>query len=374
MPKPSSTHIVDRFIEQKLRLVSPGGALPSVRRVMDACRVGPQTVTEAVRVFEKRRLIDVRPQRGLFRSVEAHRVPGIETIDVLYLNAEPHIRAMVRGDARVDGSFHGQFIASLLSVAEGRGLTLRMHVCPEGGSDADLIDQVAADASSRACITVGLTENSLLRSLAATHLSVVNVFPASFQLPSNSITTDADEVIGKQFDTLYRRGHRRIGYLHNVEDHHPHREILLRREAFYRKAVASGVTLKPVYVGFAGFARDGQVRAADAMLSLPEPPTGLICADPHLPAVYEVASSRGLVVGRGLSVVGTDDKPIAREVDPPATSLRVPREAVVQEAFDLLNDISHGKKLSPAECIRARVKIIRRQSVGPAPKAQSSYR
>ncbi|MEO0515600.1 MAG: substrate-binding domain-containing protein [Planctomycetota bacterium] len=369
MPKPSSTHIVDRFIEQKLRLVSPGGALPSVRRVMDACRVGPQTVTEAVRLFEKRRLIDVRPQRGLFRSAEAHQVPGIETVDILYLNAEPHIRAMVQGVAEVDGSFHGQLIASLLDVAEHRGLTLRMHAYPEGGSDADLIDRVAADASSRACMTVGLTENSLLRSLNAAHLSVVNVFPASFQLPANSITTDADEVIGKQFDALYRRGHRRIGYLHNVEDHHPHREILLRREAFYRKAVAAGVTLLPGYVAFAGFAADSQRRAADAVLSLPQPPTGLICADQHLPAVYEVTSNKGLMVGRTLSVVGTDDKPVAREVDPPATSLQVPREAVVQEAFDLLNEISHGKKLPPADCIRASVKIIRRQSVGSAPKA-----
>ena len=366
MPKRSSVHIVDRFIEQRLRTAVPGGALPSVRRVMDACRVGPQTVTEAVRSFEQRRLIEVRPQHGLFRAVEAYDVPEVQRIDVLYLNASADVREMVGGKRETDGSFHGELIEALRSVADHRGRSLQLHVPAEDEDDAALIERISADVHSRACITVGLTEISLVRSFAAAQLSVVHLFPASFQLPPNSITTDADGVVSKQMDHLYALGHRRIAYLHNVEDHHPHREILLRREAFYRQAVARGVSLRPGYVAFAGFTAAQQKEAMQAVLAGDEPPTAVICADQHLPVVYACAAARGLTIGHDLSVVGTDDKPIAREVDPPATTLQIRRRAAAEAAFDLLEQVTHGRNVPAADAIYAELKMICRNSTGPA--------
>lgn len=369
MPKVSSSHIVNRFLEQRLRVVAPGEALPSVRSVMDACRVGPQTVTQAVRAFENRNLIDVLPKQGLFRAAAAHQVPGIDRVDVLYLSAGPQLRAMVQRKSATDGSFHGELIDKITQVAGENRQSLRMHLPAENENDADLIDQVAAEVDVRACITVGLTENTLLRSLTDAQIAVVNLFPASFQLPFNAITTDADEVVGAQFATLFDHGHRRIGYLNNVEVHHPHREILLRREAFYRVAVERGICLSPGHVATAGFAADQQKRVITAMLSMKDRPTGIICADQHLPVLYEVAATMGLQIGRDLSVVGTDDKPVARQVDPPASSLQVPREAAVKKAFQLLHEVSHGRRLSASDCVRAKVKMIHRRSIGPAPKA-----
>ncbi len=367
MAKPSSTHIVDRFIEQRLRITEPGHALPSVRRVMDECRVGAATVSEALRSFERRNLIEVRPQRGLFRARTARRVPDIDRIDILYLNAQPDIRRMASGLEPTDGSFHGELIASLTREAQSRGLQIRFHVPAEDESDTDPAERIAADVDSRACITVGLAEVSLIRSLTAAQLSVVNLFPSSFQMPPNAITTDADEVVGQQFDHLYELGHRRIAYLHNSEAHHPHRELLLRREAFYRQAVTRGVSLLPAYVVFGGFSEGVQQQAARDVLSIPDRPTGLICADQHLPAVYAVAASFGLTIGRDLSVVGTDDKPVARAVDPPATTLQIRRTAVAQAAFDLLEKVSRGQPRPASDMMYAELKMVVRQSTGPVP-------
>ena len=107
----------------------------------------------------------------------------------------------------------------------------------------------------------------MLRDLTHAYLSVINLYPMGFHIPTNAICTNADQVIDEQLSFLIELGHRRIAYLHNVEDHRPHRDLLLRREAFYRQAMESGVELHRGYVRFAGFFEASQIQAARALLA-----------------------------------------------------------------------------------------------------------
>ena len=369
MAKPSSTHRVVRYLEREIRGKRSGDSLPTVREIMRACRVSPQTVSEAVCSLERREWLEVRPKSGLYRTGKDTAGPAIDRVDVLYYNASERQRRMVVGLDEPDDTFHGEVLAALARCGERRELKVRCHAPEPDESDGDLAHRVADDPDVQACLVVSLVDASLVRTFEATQVPYVNLFPAGFVLPPNAISITADDVVGRQIEALTERGHRRIAYLHAVEDDHYHRDSLLRREGFYRLAVERGLEVHPGYVAHAGFEVEGVRRTLEGLLTLTPRPTGLICADRELPRVYEVAAGLGLRIGRDLSVVGTDDTPESSRVEPPATTLRVPREASVEKALDLLGEVARGFTRPATRPLPIEVRLVERGSVGPAPTA-----
>lgn len=365
MAKPSTTHRVARYLERQIRTSRLGDPLPSVRQVMKTCRVSPQTVATAVNELERQNWLEIRPKSGLYRSGPSDAGPAIDSVDVLYFNADEHLRAMIRGSEPIDTSFHGDLVTALKQVTTERKMELRVHITKPGESDADMTHRIADDPGVRACMIVSLIDPSLVEVLNTAQIDYVNLFPAGFILPPNAITSVSDDVVGQQIEALVNQGHQRIAYLHTVEEGHYHRDSLLRREGFYRLAIDYDITIRPGYVAFGGYHKDEVQQAAEEILRVHPRPTGLICSDGHLPYVYEVAKRMGLEIGRDLSVVGTDDREEATEVDPPASTVRVPRRATVEQAFDLLDEVSHGRTLAPNRFLRVNARLIARQSIGP---------
>ncbi|MAX27407.1 MAG: hypothetical protein CMJ19_23160 [Phycisphaeraceae bacterium] len=365
MAKPSTDHLVARYLERCLRRLPAGGALPSVRQLMEQCKVGPQTVTRVIRQYEKLKLVDARPKSGLFRPTSEKAVPKVKRLDVIYFNVSHELYEMLIDQTPLDNSFHGELITAIKQVALERGYELHFHAQLDADHEVQMVEDLCNDPDSRACLTVGLSDMSMLRDLTHAYLSVINLYPMGFHIPTNAICTNADQVIDEQLSFLIELGHRRIAYLHNVEDHRPHRDLLLRREAFYRQAMESGVELHRGYVRFAGFFEASQIQAARALLAINPRPTAVICADQHLPALYQAACESQLVVGKDISVLGTDNKRIAQTIDPPATSLQVPRVQAVHQALDMLDEVLVGRERSAEEHLQATCHIICRQSTGP---------
>jgi DNA-binding LacI/PurR family transcriptional regulator len=365
MAKPSTDHLIARYLEHCLRCTPPGGALPSVRQLMEQCKVGPQTVTRVVRHYEKLKLVDARPKSGLFRPTSEKAVPKVKRLDVIYLNVSHELHEMLIGNELLDNSFHGELIAAIKQVATQRGYELFFHAQLDADHEEQMIEALCDEPDCRACLTVGLSDMSMLRDLTHAYLSVINLYPMGFHIPTNAICTHADQVIDEQLSFLIELGHRRIAYLHNVEDHRPHRDLLLRREAFYRQAMESGVELHRGYVRFAGFYEASQIDAARQLLAINPRPTAVICADQHLPALYQAASELQLQIGKDLSVLGTDNKLIAQTISPPATSLQVPRVQAVHLALDMLDEVLVGHERSAEEHLQATCRVICRQSTGP---------
>lgn len=365
MAKPSSTHRVARYLERQIRTRHLGDPLPSVRQVMRTCRVSPQTVAAAVSELEGKNWLEVRPKSGLYKSGPAGEGPAIDAIDVLYFNADDDLREIIGGHKPVDASFHGDLLVALKEVTTERKMALRVHVTEPGESDADMTHRVADDPEVRACMIVSLVDPSLVEILNTAQIDYVNLFPAGFILPPNAITSVPDDVVGQQIEALVNQGHQKIAYLHNVQESHYHRDSLLRREGFYRLAIDYDISIRPGYVAYGGYHEDEVRMAIEGVLRIHPRPTGLICSDGHLPYVYEAAKALGLEIGRDLSVVGTDDREEASSVDPPASTVRVPRRTSVEQAFDLLDEVSHGRDLPPSRFQRVNVRFVARQSVGP---------
>lgn len=367
MPKPSSTHCVIRYLEHQLRLVEPGASLPTTRQIMLACRVGPHSVAKGVEELKRADQLEVRPQSGLFSPKTLPKQKHL-SLDIIYFVNDSSLARIIRKDEYVQDSFHGELAQQLRMIASERKINLRIHVADGKESSYALCTRLAGDDKVKSCITVSLPDLSLLRVLTDAQLPVVNLFPSSFALPANSVTNDPDVVTACQLQLLLDGGHRTIAYLHNVNKAFPHRDMQLRREAFYRMCLEEGLKLSADYVCRAGHVPDEIRQAVQQVLSLDPCPTAVICADQHLPFVYEVASKMGLSIPMDMSVVGTDDKRIAQQVNPAATTVRIPRRESALVAFDLLDKVLHGHTVPAGDFANAPVTSVIRGSTSPVRK------
>ena len=66
---------------------------------------------------------------------------------------------------------------------------------------------------------------------------------------------------------------------------------------------------------------------------LPNPPTAIFCASDRMAlGVYEALKETGLRIPDDVSVVGFDDDPLARYLEPPLTTIRVPHDEMGRRA------------------------------------------
>jgi DNA-binding LacI/PurR family transcriptional regulator len=133
---------------------------------------------------------------------------------------------------------------------------------------------------------------------------------------------------------LLRLGHRRIAALTGPPALHSVRDRVSGVRAALAKA---GHPIDPDLVVAAAFTREDGQAAAARLLDRPEPPTAVVAGnDEQAIGTYQAAHQRGLRIPDDLSVVGFDDVPIARWLDPPLTTVRQPLAAMAATATSML--------------------------------------
>jgi DNA-binding LacI/PurR family transcriptional regulator len=134
---------------------------------------------------------------------------------------------------------------------------------------------------------------------------------------------------------LIRLGHSRIGFVAGPSDYLPTRDKETGRlEALRDAGLSDGL------VAHDDFTFEGGLRAARALLSADDRPTGVICSsDVHAIAVRQVARELGLRVPQDLSIVGFDGIEAASWVDPPLTTIEQPIDEIASTAVDLLRTV-----------------------------------
>jgi LacI family transcriptional regulator len=133
-----------------------------------------------------------------------------------------------------------------------------------------------------------------------------------------------------------------------------------RLDGLRRAARAFGRKLPRKRIVHADFTRDGGAEAAAALLAA-DPTLTAIAALNDSMAVGTLATLRSQ--GRQLSVIGFDDMPIARDVTPALTSVRLPLTELGERAMSLALGI-------PGESPRIQkipAELIRRESTWPPP-------
>ena len=141
---------------------------------------------------------------------------------------------------------------------------------------------------------------------------------------------------------LVERGYRRIAYIGAPAIF----TLQADRYAGYCSGLAAaGIAFDPSLVLEGDLSRNGGYQAAQNLLAMDNPPTGIICIN-DLTAVgaMRAARERGLQVGRDVAVTGYDGTDDSEHSQPPLTTLRQPVYETSRQLVALLIErISAGK-------------------------------
>lgn len=131
---------------------------------------------------------------------------------------------------------------------------------------------------------------------------------------------------------LVEAGHRRIGFIVGEP------WMLASRERFngYRAALRkAGLRHDPRLARRGDGLVSGAHDQAMALMQLPSPPTAIFCASDRMAlGAYEAIKELGLAIPGDVSIVGFDDDPIARFLEPALTTIRVPHEEMGRRAVE----------------------------------------
>jgi LacI family transcriptional regulator len=162
-------------------------------------------------------------------------------------------------------------------------------------------------------------------------------------------------------DELYRLGHARIGVIAGPK-------LLTtttdRLTGLRRAARQHGRKLPARRIAYAGFDRAGGAEAAAALLDA-EPDLTAIAALNDSMAIGALAllRSRGIAVPGRVSVVGFDDMPVAQDVTPALTTVRLPLSDMGARAMTLALEARDDAGQRRVEQVGA--ELVRRDSTAP---------
>ncbi|SBT39465.1 LacI family DNA-binding transcriptional regulator [Micromonospora auratinigra] len=168
---------------------------------------------------------------------------------------------------------------------------------------------------------------------------------------------------------LLDHGHRRVGFVTNVDDiPATHGRLSGYREALHEV----GVPYRPDLVRAEVSDSHGGHRAARALLDRPDRPTALFCFNDRMAmGAYRAAAELGLRIPDDLSVIGFDNQElIADGLYPGLSTVALPHYEMgvwaVQTMLGLLDDSEETRRSSPARVVMP-CPLVRRGSVGTAP-------
>lgn len=195
----------------------------------------------------------------------------------------------------------------------------------------------------------------------------------------NPLALDCDRVLFDHEGSLYvaarhllERGHRKIG-LHVLGMETPSEPHFVRaaRQGFERALAEFGVTPREAWY-FRGLSYDnheeGGTHTARRLLGTTERPTALCFVNDSAAAAFVIEMYRaGVKVPAEMSVVSTDDLPVARYSLVPLTTVAHPVEAVARHLVDLLVSRLEGGYEGPPRQVIVRGTLVPRESVQEPP-------
>jgi LacI family transcriptional regulator len=201
-----------------------------------------------------------------------------------------------------------------------------------------LIDQTHVDGI---ILSSPVTDSPVvLAELERRGIPFVRISPGTNHAITSSVFMDDAQAADDMTTHLINGGHRRIGFIIG----HPNHMASDQRHFGYRRALdRAGIAYEPGLVRPGEFDFASGAKAAEILLSMPQPPTAIFASNDDMAAgVLSVAHHRGIAVPDQLSVAGFDDTELASAVWPPLTTIRQPMRDLAYTAAGLLFDEGEG--------------------------------
>lgn len=350
-----------RLVEEELRVLAVGDRLPPVRQLRERCGVGLSQLQQVMAGLERDGLIERRPRSGLYKAGTpplADVPQAVVAIDLVACGRLSDIRQ------QHSGTFMGHLIEALAAEAGERGWAIRLRQVFAHESVARY-EAIAADPSIRGCLLLGPHLPELSALFERQGVRTIAMVPKQPQ-PEGVAILDSSAMVQLQFDHLWELGHRRIAYMDHVLPDLPDMVFLQRRETFYRLMAERGAPVDPRWVFHVPFEEvegPGGFEILEKVFGGRERPTAVIVGDLFAPTVYRFAQARGWRIGRELSVVGTDDMPVASVLEPRLTAVHNDRVEMARMAIATLEKRLRGEVVPAMQQLPLR--LVVRASTGP---------
>jgi LacI family transcriptional regulator len=319
----------------KLAGVSP----TTVSHVLSGKRIVGAATRDAVQ--DAIRTLGYRPNH-VARSLRTRRSQMVAVVVPDLTNTYYSVLTRGLADAIV-GAAYGTYVCNTDGIAER-----------EAGFLHDVVDR-GADG----IVLASVDDASVGARNAADFGTPVVCIGGSIDHPRVDVVT-TDDVAGSYAATLHLigRGSQRIGMIQG-----PPESGLLRVEGFLKAMAEAGRPVDDGMLARGDWTRQGGRDAMRALMSLPDPPDAVFCAN-DLTAIgaIDLARELGLSVPDDLAVVGYDDVDAATIVTPTLTTVRNPAYETGRKAGELLLSRLRGEYRDTGRTVVLECPLIPRES------------
>ncbi len=312
--------------------------------------VAPETAERVLRAIEE---LDYHPNafaRGL-RARRTHTVGYVvDDFNPLDVFISPYSAGILTG-LTAELKSRGYYLL-IYPIAIGEGLSRLEELLRSGRLDAVVVRLVQDPPET----------DPLLELIADTGVPCICIE----QAPSERFgfgSVGFDDESGARRATLYllQRGHRRVAHLAGDLKYATARA---RLEGYKRALAESGVPFDERLVeGGQDWDPSLAIAGTRRLLDLPEPPTAILAANDSLAvSAMGLLHREGYRVPEDVALIGFDDVPLAQEVDPPLTTVRIPLAEIGHRAAQLAVQGSEadGDRRQPREVLST--ELVRRGS------------
>ena len=333
----------------------PGAKLGSIKQIMDHYNVSQATVDKAVQSLKEEGFVESRIGMGLFvaeRSLE-QAPQDLSRVDLLFFGTD----VMFRNEG-----FHKDLITELGRFLGDDGGWLRLSTISRTASRKEMVDKID-ELSPKAVLTMYVTDREIPEILSRRQIPCLHLMPYWPSDCPNSFYVDNRQSIRMSLDCLINAGHKDIAFFHGKEGDLYNRDMAERLQFFYEEMARSRIIADPDLVVESGFEKQHAYEATNRLLSRNKKFTAVIINDHQAGGVYQALLDHGLVIGKDVSVVGTDDLSWAAQMHPALTTIRISRMQLARLAVTELEKMIEGKSEGFSR-IDIPSKLIERESVG----------
>ena len=322
MDKKELRHIyAEKKIRESIRHLDINDKLPGERTFSSELGISYMTTRRAIDSLVAKGLLYKIPKKGTFVADPKQAATKSKTKNLGYF-----LDSSIKDG--LSSPYYSMIFDALEKEAAKNGYSM-MYFSNTGGSDfleiAKKIDGVVVSCFPRI--------EPMLQEIKQ-RVAVVCIDNTSMDKSIPSVTLDNFNSVADSITYLCTLGHKRIGFITGLDDS----DIGRGRLAGYLSALKSQHIAEDrdlIYKGDYSF-ETGRM-GADYFLSMPRPPTAIMCANDTMAisALKEV-SRKGLRVPEDISIIGFDDIVMASQITPALTTVSVPVAEIAKKAIDIL--------------------------------------
>ena len=330
-----------------------------IREIARRAKVSTATVSRAIN-----RIPTVDPQL-------AKRVWKV--VDELGYYPNTQARALVSGRSRIFGlivseitnPFFPEIVQTFehLAVENNYEILLTSTVHDPKRMEVSVRRMIERRVDGVAILTFGM-EEALLDHLRFRKVPLVFVDVGPDVPRVSNIRINYQNGIRQAVQHLAALRHTRIAFVSGPLDL---KSAVARREAFQQSMSEIGLPSELIVVG--DHTMEGGMRALVELISLPTPPTALLCSnDMTAIGVMREAYEHGITIPADLSVIGFDDIRLAQFMIPPLTTVQMSQTDLARIAFEaLMNDVKRETPAAARTDYHLNTTLVLRRSTAMVP-------